>query len=182
VLYLAKKGEAGMNDGGKRYCPYCGGGLGLMESEGRVRSFCEREGRFIYENPIPAATGVIVDRRGRLLLVLRNREPGKSEWSLPGGFVETGESPVEAAVRELQEETGLAVSNPSLIDVVYQNSEYYRTSLLIIGYHFERFEGELRPGDDAGDVRFFDRLRLPPMAFDSHRRIVDTFFRSAQIR
>ena len=174
-----------MVNGEKLYCPYCGSVLGTKEAEGRVRSFCERENLIIYENPIPAATGVIVDRRDRLLLVLRNRDPGRSEWALPGGFVETGESPVEAAARELSEETGLAVSGPSLIDVVYQNSEYYRTSLLIIGYHFERFEGELRPGDDAEEVRFFDRRRLPTLAFDSHRRIVDTFFngrRSAQIR
>lgn len=169
----------------KTYCPYCGSLLGTTEWEGRVRPYCEEEGRVIYENPIPAATGVVVDSGGRLLLVRRNREPGKGRWALPGGFVETGESPVEAATRELQEETGLVVSVPTLIDIVHQKSEFYGTSLLIIGYHFDRFDGIPRPGDDAGEVGFFDREEIPELAFESHRLIVDRFFRgiaAGQIR
>jgi len=161
----------------KLYCPYCGSLLGTTEWEGRTRPFCESEGRIVYENPIPAATGVVVDPEGRLLLVRRNREPGRGRWALPGGFVETGESPIEAAVRELHEETGLAVSEPSLIDIIHQKSEFYGTSLLIIGYHFGRFDGNPRPGDDAGEVLFFDREDIPELAFESHRLIVDGFLR-----
>jgi len=164
-------------NGEKSYCPYCGQPLGTTEREGRIRSYCEGERRIIYENPIPAATGMIVDRSGRLLLVRRNREPGRGRWALPGGFVEAGESPVEAAVRELQEETGLVVSDPTLIDIIHQESKYYKTSLLIIGYHFGRFEGDPEPGDDADAVRFFDQGEIPPLAFESHRLLVDTFFR-----
>jgi 8-oxo-dGTP diphosphatase len=163
-------------NGEKRYCPYCGSALKLLETDGRMRPYCEREERFVYESPLPAATGLIVDRRNGLLLVLRNRDPGKHEWALPGGFVEVGESPVEAAVRELREETGLAVSHPSLIDIVHQNSDFYGTSILIIGYHFDRIDGDVRPGDDAEEARFFDRHRLPALAFEGHRRIVRTFF------
>jgi 8-oxo-dGTP diphosphatase len=166
-----------MVNGEKGYCPYCGSVLGTTEWEGRERAYCEGEKRIIYDNPIPAATGVIVDSGGRLLLVRRNREPGRNRWALPGGFVETGESPSEAAVRELQEETGLDVGDPALIDIIHQESEFYGTSLLIIGYHFARFEGNPRPGDDAGEVRFFDREEIPRLAFESHRLLVDRFFR-----
>ena len=164
-------------NGEKSFCPYCGSPLGTTEWEGRVRLYCEPEKRIIYENPIPAATGVIVDSDERLLLVRRNREPGMNGWALPGGFVETGESPVEAAVRELNEETGLEVGDPTLIDIIHQESEFYKTSLLIIGYHFGRFDGTPVPGDDAGEVRFFDRDEIPPLAFESHRFLVDRFFR-----
>jgi 8-oxo-dGTP diphosphatase len=160
----------------KGYCPYCGSPLGTTEREGRVRPYCEGEGRIIYENPIPAATGVIVDPGGRLLLVMRNREPGRGRWALPGGFVETGESPVEAAVRELQEETGLEASAPTLIDIIHHESEFYGTSLLVIGYHFGSFDGNPRPGDDADEVRFFEREDIPELAFESHRLIIDRFF------
>ncbi len=105
----------------------------------------------------------------------RNREPGSNGWALPGGFVETGESPLEAAVRELEEETGLRVSEHELIDIIHQESDFYGTSLLIIGYHFARYEGIPEPGDDAGEVRFFERDEIPPLVFESHRILVGRF-------
>ena len=160
----------------KLYCPYCGTPLGIVEDEGRMRHYCEPEGRFIYENPMPAATGVVVDGKGRLLLVKRDVEPGRGEWALPGGFVEAGENPADAAAREIEEETGLSAGGPRLIDIIHQNSEFYRTSILIIGYHFETFQGRIGPGDDASEVRFFDLEELPPLAFASHRRLVEIFF------
>jgi ADP-ribose pyrophosphatase YjhB (NUDIX family) len=165
-------------DGRKRYCPFCGGPLSARESEGRKRLFCEAEKRFLYENPVPAATALVLDSGGRILLVRRNREPGRGEWALPGGFVENGESPAEAARRELEEETGLRGDGALLVDVIYQESEFYRTALLIIGYRFSAFEGELRPGDDADEAGFFEPQSLPPLAFESHRRLIETVLES----
>ena len=159
----------------KKFCPFCGLPLGMRTQEGRPRLYCEPEGRFVYENPIPAATGLVLDGDGRILLVLRSREPGLNEWALPGGFVEDGESPVDAAARELEEETGLEVSGPTLIDVIYQESKFYRMSLLIIGYHFDSYAGKIRPGDDAAEAQFFSTNELPRLAFESHQTIIDKF-------
>jgi ADP-ribose pyrophosphatase YjhB (NUDIX family) len=162
-----------MMDAGKKYCPWCGGMLEIRRSGGRERLFCPGEERYIYENPVPASTALLLDREGRILLVLRNRAPGEGEWALPGGFVENGESPEDAAKRELEEETGLTAEGPELIDVIYQESVFYGTCLLIIGYRFARFEGEIRAGDDADMARFFPRDDLPPLAFESHRIIIE---------
>ncbi|MFI9174860.1 NUDIX hydrolase [Streptomyces lincolnensis] len=54
------------------------------------------------------AIAVIVDG-GRLLLIRRSLAEGDLLWAMPGGKVEEGESPEQAAVRETLEETGLVV-------------------------------------------------------------------------
>ena len=52
-----------------------------------------------------AASGVLFfDAEGRILLVRPSYKPG---WDLPGGYVESGETPTQAAVREVQEELGI---------------------------------------------------------------------------
>lgn len=160
-------------DDRKRYCPFCGGPLTARHAEGRDRLFCETERRFLYENPVPASTALVRDDAGRILLVRRSREPGLGLWALPGGFVENGESPAEAARRELEEETGLRGDGAELIDVIYQESEFYRTALLIIGYRFSGHEGGLRAGDDADEAAFFPPEELPSLAFESHRRLIE---------
>jgi 8-oxo-dGTP diphosphatase len=158
-------------DAGKKYCTWCGKPLTKKTEDGRVRLYCEDEQRYLYENPVPASTAVLFDDKGSILLVLRNREPGAGEWSLPGGFVENGESPEDAAKRELLEETGLSAHGPTLIDVIYQESVFYGTCLLIIGYLFAGFSGNPVAGDDADDARFFAIDDLPPLAFESHKVI-----------
>lgn len=156
----------------RKFCPYCGHSLSIRVNEGRNRLYCENERIFVYQNPIPAATGLIFDEEGDILLVLRGREPGENRWGLPGGFVETGESPVEAARREILEETGLEASSPELVDIIYQESDFYNTSLLIIGYRFKNYSGRLTAGDDAKEARFYSLSDLPDLAFESHAELI----------
>jgi 8-oxo-dGTP diphosphatase len=59
-------------------------------------------------------TLVYVFRGDEVLLVRRGKEPNKGLWSPPGGKLEPGETPLDCAVRELREETGLAVDHPVL--------------------------------------------------------------------
>lgn len=68
--------------------------------------------------PIPCVGGVVRDHDGRVLLVLRGREPDKGRWSVPGGKVEPGETDVEACAREVLEETGLAVEVGAFVGAV----------------------------------------------------------------
>jgi len=159
----------------KLFCHFCGAPLGKRESDGRMRLYCEKERRFIYENPIPAATGIVSDDSGRILLVRRNRQPGKNLWALPGGFIEMQEGPADAARRELSEECGITVHDPSLVDIIYQESRFFGTSLLIIGYSFGSFEGTPRAGDDAEALEFYNPGELPRMAFESHNRLIKKF-------
>jgi ADP-ribose pyrophosphatase YjhB (NUDIX family) len=91
-----------------RFCPRCGAGVRPEEDDAE----CPACGLWlqVYGGPKPAAGALVVDERGRLLLVRRARDPGRGLWDIPGGFLEHAEHPHDALVRELREETGLEVA------------------------------------------------------------------------
>lgn len=84
--------------------------------------------RFLREQVArPASAGIIVkDEQDRVLLVKAHY---KNYWSFPGGWIEAGQTPVEAAIRELKEETGLEVSPESvnLAFVANRSSKYFQS-------------------------------------------------------
>jgi len=61
--------------------------------------------------------GAVIQNKDRVFMVKRKREPFKGTWMFPAGFVEFGEHPVEALVRELKEETGLIAEEINFIDI-----------------------------------------------------------------
>ena len=106
-----------------------------------------------------AAVGAVVLDRDRVLLVKRAHEPLKGAWSLPGGVVEIGERLEVALVREVAEETGLAIDIGSMIEVVERihaapdgRVEFH---YVIVDYACRPSEGlDPVPGSDAEDVRW----------------------------
>lgn len=86
------------------YCSTCGAGLpGLPPVE------CPSCGTAHWLNSKPCASAVVT-LDGKALLVKRANEPWRGRWDIPGGFCEASEHPIDAAVREVKEETGLAVA------------------------------------------------------------------------
>ena len=69
------------------------------------------------DRPI-VGVGAVVFRGNEVLLIRRGKPPRMGDWSLPGGMQEIGETVFEAAAREVQEETGVTISDIALIDVV----------------------------------------------------------------
>ena len=63
---------------------------------------------------IPSVSGIVFDVRGRILLV---RQADSGEWSTPGGSIDPGETPSDAVVREVWEETGLVVEPVRVLGV-----------------------------------------------------------------
>lgn len=100
------------------------------------------------------ARAIIFNNDGKLLMVERHKD-GNHYFVLPGGHVDAGESPEEAVVREVQEETGLHVTVSKLLytssDDKYQNDQ----KIYLCEYHGG--EPELQPGSiearlqDAGE-------------------------------
>ena len=147
----------------KNYCPYCGEGLSSKNLEGKDRDFCEACDRVIWRNASPVAA-VIVRKGDEVLFVKRGIEPGKGLWSLPAGFLEHRESPSEAAVRELEEETGLKVSEEDLNFVDALNMERFpgqRLVATVYSVDFVEASGDVSAGDDADEAEFWsiDELR-----------------------
>ena len=158
----------------KTFCHYCGSRLTRKFVEGGNRLFCEACRAPIYENPVPATCLVVTDPQARVVLVKRSVEPQKGYWCLPGGFVELGEIPEQAALRELREETGLVGRIDKLLGVTGDASELYG-NVLMIGYLVSRFSGRLTAGDDAAAVDYFAMQRLPEIAFSSHRHFLNLY-------
>ena len=86
-----------------RHCLACGTPLQATRQEGRQRRRCPQCGWTFYDNPAPAAVAII-EGRGGILLARRAGPPHENTWDLPGGFLEAGELPDRALVRELREE------------------------------------------------------------------------------
>jgi 8-oxo-dGTP diphosphatase len=106
-------------------------------------------------NPALAADAAV--RRGdSILLIKRKFPPMQGAWALPGGFVDRGENPIDAAVRELLEETGLHGENPKLISVMGDANRDPRKHIVSIVYEIE-VSSQQQPiaGDDAADAKFW---------------------------
>ena len=159
----------------KKYCPYCGTGLIEKFCEGVLRQYCNRCNEPIYENPLPATCMVVVDAEDRVLLVKRSVEPKKGFWCLPGGFMELGESPENAALRELKVETGLTGKINMLLGVSANPSVLYHT-VLMVGYLVKIYSGNLIAGDDANDAAYFNYNELPEIAFESHASFIRMYY------
>lgn len=133
-----------------------------------------------YRFPRPAFTADVVaftrvDGARSVLLIRRGNEPFAGQWALPGGFVDEGERPVDAARRELAEETGL--HHQGMLDLVgvygdpgrdprgWTVSAAYRALL--------DTPVDVTGSDDAADARWFPLDALPPLAFDHDRIVAD---------
>jgi ADP-ribose pyrophosphatase YjhB (NUDIX family) len=111
--------------------------------------------------------GAIIIEDSRVLLVKRAHPPLQAQWSIPGGVLEVGELVREAAIREVREETGLAVAPGELLGVYdrilrdpEQRVQYH---YVLIDFLCRRTGGELLAADDAAEVRWFTQGELPSL-------------------
>ncbi|MCC6013412.1 MAG: NUDIX hydrolase [Candidatus Verstraetearchaeota archaeon] len=119
--------------------------------------------REYHDHPL-VGVGVLIIENGKILLVKRGNEPNKGLWSIPGGLIKLGEFPEEAAIRELKEETGLNAIIEKLLGVfniiIKDNDGRIKYHYIIIDYIGKLIGGELKPGDDVLDAKWFDISEL----------------------
>ncbi len=137
----------------------------------RARETCPRCGWVFYPHQKLSAAGLI-EQNNSLLLVRRAFEPWKDCWYLPAGYVEVDEDPVDAAEREVLEETGLQVSVGRLLQGYFFNDDPRGNGyLLVFACHVQGGSLGIKP--ETNQAGFFLRNQLPqPLAGAGHDRAV----------
>lgn len=156
--------------GEPRFCATCGAPL-RPAPPGTLHPSCAWCGTVSYRNPLPVAAAVLLNERREALLVKRRHAPHKGEWCLPTGFAELGESIEAAALRELEEETGVRGRVLRLLSAASAESAFYG-DLLFVSFEVERVAGREQAGDDAEEVAWFPLDRVPRLAFPAHEAAV----------
>ena len=160
------------------FCSLCGQPVTIMipPDDDRMRHICTACNTVHYQNPKVVA-GCIPVHEGRVLLCKRAIEPRAGFWTLPAGFMELGETSLEAAVRETLEEAKAHVNVQNLYAVFnlpHVNQVYlmFRSVLL---------DQEFAPGRESTEVRLFAGKEIPwqDLAFATIRQTLKFYFEDA---
>jgi len=149
------------------FCRECGAALEPRTAFGKTRGVCPSCGYTHFEDP-KVAVGVVVELDGGILLGKRNHDPMIGCWSFPSGFVDAGEVPEDAAVREVEEETGIVVALDRLLGVYSKAGE----RVIFIAYAGHAVGGRLEAGDECIEVCTFPPDDLPKLAFPNDGAIL----------
>lgn len=163
-----------------RFCPRCGKELveRTVKQGDPPRLVCPGCQFVFYLNPKVAACAIF-QVGGRIVLLKRGIEPSYGKWVFPGGFVNQGEDPRAAAVREVREEVNLDVRVRRLLNV-YGYAAY---PVLVIVYCAEVVGGELAARDETLEVRTFAVEEIPwsELAFPSTRDALREYMESRKV-
>lgn len=132
------------------YCLECGSKLA---KENQTTYKCPR-GHYFWNNP-KCAVGVIFRRGKDMLYAIRAHQPCKGMLDVVGGFLDYNESPLDACVREVHEETGLTINPKHLVFISTYTAEYTpNTTTVTLVYECTDWDGEFVPNDDAASYEW----------------------------
>lgn len=132
---------------------------------------------YTYQYPHPAVTADCLvfahtEEGMKLLLIQRKNEPCKGKWAFPGGFMDIDETTIDAARRELKEETGLVVGELFRVGIFDAVDRDPRERIITVAYYTVLDKPAKVSGlDDAAQAKWFLLTELPDLAFD-HREIL----------
>ena len=126
---------------------------------------------YTYKYPRPAVTAdcIVITREAepKVLLIQRGNQPYKGCWAFPGGFMNMDETTEQCAIRELEEETGMKVSELHQIGAYSKVDRDPRGRTITVAYLAIIDTPVVVTGqDDAAKAQWFPIDSLPPLAFD----------------
>jgi ADP-ribose pyrophosphatase YjhB (NUDIX family) len=145
----------------------------VPKHDDRVRDVCGDCGHIHYENP-KLVVGCVIEWNDQILLCRRSIEPRYGKWTVPAGYLETGESVADGARREALEEACAKVEIISpfvLIDLTYVKEVYLMFRARLI-------DGEFAIGDESLEVRLFEEREIPwdELAFRAVEKTLRFYF------
>lgn len=115
---------------------------------------------------------IIIRHKGGIVLIERAHEP--FGWSIPGGFIDFGETVEQAAKREAKEETNLDITIERQFHVYSDLKRDPRGTHSITVVIIANGKGTLKAGDDTKDANVFSLDQpLPKLAFDHNKILQD---------
>jgi 8-oxo-dGTP diphosphatase len=134
----------------------------------------EQEGNRNHKNPVPAVDFIISkDENSKILLVRRKNDPFKGMLSIPGGFMNQGETAEDAMIREAKEETSLVVEPIAILGVYSDPQRDPRMHTISVTFITRIVQGNEDARDDAAALEWIniedelDRLiQSKQVAFD----------------
>jgi 8-oxo-dGTP diphosphatase len=136
---------------------------------------------YTYNYPRPALTvdcivfGLDAQQELKVMLIQRDIPPFEGQWAIPGGFVQMDETLEQAALRELQEETGI---HDVFLEQLYTFGDLERDPrdrTVTVAYYalINLVEQQIQASTDARDAYWFPLSQIPKLAFD-HEQILQT--------
>ncbi|GMK37200.1 hypothetical protein PCCS19_02530 [Paenibacillus sp. CCS19] len=148
------------------YCVECGHPMETRVMDGVERLACSSEAcNYVHWGSYSIGVGALVMRDDRVLLVRRAQEPGKGNWTNPGGYIEQLEPIEETVVREVLEETGVEARVVSI--VALRDLPRAAVHNVYIAYEMEYIDGEPVPDGvevDAAGFFTFEELKSMQVA------------------
>lgn len=126
---------------------------------------------YTYKYPRPSVTAdcVVITKESdpQVLIIQRGGEPFKGYWAFPGGFMEMDETTEQCAIRELEEETGLRITEVKQIGAYSKVDRDPRGRTITVAY-LARIDVpiDVKGLDDAANAQWFPLSSLPQLAFD----------------
>jgi len=151
-----------------KHCPRCATLLTSRTFEDRERLACPTDGcGFVfYDNPLPVVAAIVEHADG--VVLVRNHGWPEKLFGLVTGFLEKGESPEAATLRELREELGLSGEIVRLVGVY----PFEQRNEVIIAYHV-RATGTVQLGDEIAQYKTIARDKLRPWPFGTGLAVSD---------
>ena len=129
--------------------------------------------------------GIMILNGNKVLLGHRNPDPEKADsqlhgegtWTMPGGKLHFGESLEEAAIREVEEETGMKLEKKSLRFISLSNDFVKDAHFITIGFLCEEFEGKPKATepDEITEWKWFSLNSLPSPMFLASEKLINNF-------